>query len=141
MDSGGAGLSMTVDDYMKFAYAMTNGGVGMNGNRILTNTAIELMRTDALSEEQYKDIFESARGRRGYSYGLGVRVHVDPTESGRLTPVGEFGWGSAWGTYTQFDPENRVALVYGQQGVTNELRLRTMNALYAALEWEGLIGK
>ena len=45
-DSGGAGVITSIDDYAKFAYAMTNFGVGANGARILSKASVELMRTN-----------------------------------------------------------------------------------------------
>ena len=50
----------------------------------------------------------------GYSYGLGVRTHIDPAKSGRLSPIGEFGWDGALGAFISFDPENKISIVYMQ---------------------------
>jgi len=142
LESGGAGSSMTVDDYAKFAWAMTNGGVGLNGNRILASRTIDLMREDTLNDKQYEDLFTSGEAREGYSYGLGVRTMYDKAASGSASPVGEFGWGGAWGTFTLMDPENKLCLVFGEQGVDTQsvyIQRRLRNLAYAACEWEGLI--
>ena len=80
--------------------------------------------------------------RDGYGYGLGVRTLYDPARSGSTTAPGEFGWGGAWGTYVLMDPENRVTLVYGEQGVNPQnayIQRRLRNIAYAELEREGLI--
>lgn len=141
-ESGGAGLSMTVDDYAKFACMMTNRGVSADGTRILAGRTVDLMRRNFLNEAQYRDLFASSPAREGYGYGLGVRTLMDPAASGSLSPVGEFGWGGAWGTYTLFDPENKVTIVYGEQAVDTQghyIQRRIRNMTYAALEWEGMI--
>ena len=41
-------------------------------------------------------------GKKGYRYGLGVRVLNDTAES--KSPVGEFGWDGAAGAYVMIDP-------------------------------------
>ena len=143
LDSGGAGSSMTVDDYGKFAMAMANRGVGANGERILAGRTIDLMKENFLTPEQNRDMFESSKSREGYGYGLGVRTLVDRAVCGDAGPKGaEFGWGGAWGTYTCFDTADNVALVYAEQAVDTQsvyIQRRIRNMVYAALEWEGLI--
>lgn len=110
--SGGAGLISTVDDFILYLSAMCNGGIGVNGNRILTEKSIELMGTDQLAAQSRKDylIFD----RPGYSYGLGVRVLVDKETSGAKSPLGEFGWDGAAGASAVIDPVNHLAIFYAQ---------------------------
>ena len=108
-ESGGAGLCSTVEDYILFASAMANGGVGANGARILKPETIELIRTPQLTPAVKRDFNWTAMS--GYSYGLGVRTMIDPTKS---APVGEFGWGGAAGCYASFCPEEHVAVFYAQ---------------------------
>lgn len=110
-ESGGAGLCSCVDEYILFAEALCNGGVGLNGERILSRQAIDIMRIDTLPDEQKKHEY----GRPGYGYGLGVRTHVDPSLSGSLTSVGEFGWDGAAGCHVSIDPEREISIFYAQQ--------------------------
>lgn len=104
-ESGGAGLITTVEDYMKFSTAMAMGGSG-----ILTMDSIDTWRNRQVTgkAQQSFELF----GRKGYSYALGVRVLIDPAAA--KSPVGEFGWDGAAGSYTIIDPENKVAVVYAQ---------------------------
>ena len=51
-DSGGAGIITTVGDYIKLASDLANFGLGLNGERILAKSTVELMRTNTLNETQ-----------------------------------------------------------------------------------------
>ena len=139
--SGGAGLTMTVDDYARFACAMTNRGVSKEGVRLLSGRTVDLMRTNRLCPAALAD-YQMPDTRPGYGYGLGVRTLIDPAASGSPGARGEFGWGGAWGTYVVMDPENHVTLVYAEQGVDTQagyIQRRLRNMAYTALEWNGLI--
>lgn len=142
MESGGAGLSMTVDDYAKFTSTLANRGISENGERIIAGRTIDLMKENFLDPQQYRDIFASSTLRQGYGYGLGVRTLHSRAAGGAAGPVGEFGWGGAWGTYMLADTDNRLAIVYGEQGVDTKgeyIQRRIRNLAYAALEWEGIL--
>lgn len=112
-DSGGAGVITTLDDYSKFAYAMVNGGVGQNGERILSRLTIDLMRTNVLDEKRLKD-FKSWDTNAEYGYGLGVRTRTDNGWGGNLCQVGEFGWDGAAGAMVSISPERKIAIIYFQ---------------------------
>ncbi len=138
-ESGGAGLTMTTEDYARFACALTNGGMAENGKRILAGRTVELMRSNTLNGVPLRDFQNGSPARAGYGYGFGVRTLIDPAASGGLSPVGEFGWGGAWGTYTLLDPENRVTVVYCEQAEDTKavyIQRRLRNMVYAALGWE-----
>lgn len=109
-ESGGAGLISTVEDYAKFASCLAN-GVSEDGYRILKRETIDLMRTRHLCENAHNTY---SAGRPGYSYGLGVRTHVDPKASHSLSPVGEYGWDGAAGVFVIIDPETKLSLTYTQ---------------------------
>lgn len=109
-ESGGAGLVSCVDEYILFAEALCNGGKGLNGERILSKQAIDMMRIDTIPDEQKRHEY----GRPGYGYGLGVRTHVNPSLSGSLTSVGEFGWDGAAGFHVSIDPKREISIVYAQ---------------------------
>ena len=111
-DSGGAGLLSTVDDYILLAAALSCGGMGANGYRVLKPDSVRLMASDQLNAVQYKDFLTSGNAK-GYSYGLGVRVLVESLHNG--VPLGEFGWDGAAGAYALVDPVNRIAMFYAQQ--------------------------
>ncbi|MBQ8145419.1 MAG: beta-lactamase family protein [Clostridia bacterium] len=115
-DSGGAGVITSVDDYAKFAYAMTNYGVGANGARILSKASVNLMRTNTLplDSQMYKD-FSSWMSNHEYGYGFGVRTKIGVGRGGNLTSIGEFGWDGAAGFLCSIDPEKQITIVYAQQ--------------------------
>lgn len=117
-DSGGAGLISTCADYAKFAAAMANGGVGMNGARILSRHSIDLMRADAMKGKKMLEF--GWMHLHGYSYGLGVRTMVDISEGGSTGSVGEFGWAGAAGSYVSIDPDRNLAIVYTQHMLNSQ---------------------
>ena len=100
-----------MDDYIKFASALANGGTAENGYELLTRASVDLMRRPHLPAD-VEPTFEKWPG--GYSYGLGVRTMVNPRRKNARSPVGEFGWDGAAGAYALFDPENDLALFYAQ---------------------------
>jgi CubicO group peptidase (beta-lactamase class C family) len=111
-ESGGGGLISTVDDCILYLDAMCNGDLSSGGYRLLSMEAIDLMRTDQLQGESRRDF--RMFGKIGYSYGLGVRTLVDKVKSRARSPLGEFGWDGAAGSYAMIDVENHLAVFYAQ---------------------------
>ncbi|MBQ8509950.1 MAG: beta-lactamase family protein [Clostridia bacterium] len=111
-DSGGAGITTTCGDYAKLAAALAGGGLGVNGERILSARTVELMKTNRLGEEQLRDF--NWKQLRGYGYGLGVRTHINPAKSGSIAPLGEFGWGGAAGATVIIDSTLNLGVFYVQ---------------------------
>ncbi|MBE6956774.1 MAG: beta-lactamase family protein [Ruminococcaceae bacterium] len=109
-DSGGAGMISTAADYAMFAVALANGGVGANGNRIISRESIDRMHQVEISVNDLKCEFTCVQGK-DYSYGLGVRTRTRPTEWG--LSVGEFGWDGAAGSYLMVDPVRNISVVIG----------------------------
>ncbi len=132
-ESGGAGLTSCTEDYAVFLDALACGGVSKDGKRILSKASIELMSTNHLNEQQYKD-FQSLR--KGYGYGLGVRTHADKSQSCSLSPIGEFGWDGAAGAFSMVDTKNKISLTYFQSchGWNVEIQTKMRNALYSGME-------
>lgn len=134
-DSGGAGLISTVEDCGKFVYAMANGGVGLNGKRILSPRTIELMRTPAITSTQRETM--NWFWQKGYSYGLGVRTMAEPTVGGSIGPVGEFGWAGAAGAYMMIDPDNNLGVFYAQHMLNSQEHYivnRIRNIVYSCID-------
>lgn len=131
--SGGAGLVSCTEDYALFLDALACGGVGKNGNRILSENSVELMGTNHLSGKAADDFNKI---RPGYGYGLGVRTHIRPDLSGSLSPVGEFGWDGAAGAFSMVDTKNKLSLTYFQEMHGWDLRMQKemRNALYSCLD-------
>lgn len=134
-DSGGAGIVTTVDDYAKFASALANGGVGPNGEKILSSGTIELMSTNQLNEPQLKDFCWPALA--GYGYGLGVRTTIDRAAAGFNGGKGEFGWGGAAASSVYVDPDNRLSMFIAQHVLNPQeeyYQPRARNILYACID-------
>lgn len=136
--SGGAGLISTADDIILFLDAMSNGGVGANGYRILTQETIDLMRTDQLNDMSRQDYYMMDRYRLGYSYGLGVRMLIDKEISGAKSPLGEFGWDGAAGAHALIDTENKLAIFYVQHVKACEYAYETVHPKIRDLVYEML---
>jgi CubicO group peptidase (beta-lactamase class C family) len=109
-ESGGAGLAGTVDAYSTFIDALSNGGVGTNGVRILSEESVKLFTVPYTTGQMSEDF--AFAGKIGYEYGLGVRVLVDDTVS--KSPIGEFGWDGAAGAYALVDPFHHISIFYTQ---------------------------
>jgi len=110
------------------------GGTAINGERILSKAAVDLMRTNHLNDSQLKD-FNWVQ-MSGYGYGLGARTVIDRT-AGILSRAGEFGWGGAAGAYVIIDPEREMS-VYFAEHMLNSLEPyihpRLRNILYASID-------
>ena len=134
-DSGGAGLVSTVSDYVLLADALANGGVGKNGNRILSESGVRLMSSNALDEKQIKTF--ATNHNSGYGYGFGVRMNLDPTPSGNLAPIGEFGWDGAKLSYLSADPKNHIAVFHAEHmgGLHRVMIPRFRNLIYSCFEY------
>ncbi len=109
-ESGGGGVISSANDYIKLADALSNGGVGATGEKILSKGTIELMRTNQLGDEQIKCMTWSQL--KGCGYGLGVRCVVDRAKSGFTGPYSEFGWGGAAGSTIMCDPDTGISMFY-----------------------------
>ncbi len=133
-DSGGAGIVTTVDDYVKFAVALANYGLGLTGERILSPATVELMRQNTLDENQIKTF--NWKQLDGYGYGLGVRTMMDRVKGGSLSNIKEFGWGGAAGTSVYIDPQIGLAAVYAKHTLNPReeyYQPRVRNVLYSCL--------
>ena len=132
-ESGGAGLTSCTEDYALFLDALACGGIGKNGRRILTPEIVELMGTNHLKDRQVDDFYQL---RPGYGYGLGVRTHIDKSQSGSISPIGEFGWDGAAGAFSLVDTKNKLSLTYFQHihGWDIRIQSKIRNALYECID-------
>lgn len=135
IDSGGGGLISNPDDYIKLIAALANMGTGVNGEKILSSGAVELLRTNQLNESQLKDF--TWPDLQGYGYGLGVRTLINRGRNGNLGSIGEFGWSGAAGSSTLADPELNLAMVFSQHILNPRESCycpRLRNVLYACVK-------
>ena len=132
-ESGGAGLTSTTADYAVFLDALACDGMSKTGYRILKPSSVALMSKNHLKGQALEDFHAL---HEGYGYGFGVRTHMDSTQSGSFSPIGEFGWDGAAGAFSLVDRENKLSVSYFQHvhetGYAFQRRLR--NALYQDLK-------
>lgn len=136
-DSGSAGITASVSDLSKFASALANGGVGRNGERILSAGTIELLRTNQLDEKLFEDFRRRWPQHKGYSYGLGVKTMIDKVKSGSPGEIGEFGWGGAAGATLLVDPDMKLSMFYTHHMLNPHeayYQPRLRNVLYACVK-------
>ena len=130
-ESACGGLFGTIDDYSRFALAMTLGEY--RGVRLLHDSTIRLMAMNRLQGDALRE-FENPY-HSGYGYGLAVRTRMRP-EAGSNTSVGEFGWTGGFGSWVLMDPVKRITIVYAHQAAPNieeYVHPRIRNIVYTAL--------
>ena len=112
-ESGGAGLSSTIDDYSKICQMLLNGGE-LNGKRILHPETIHFMTMGSLNERQ-RSFIGNWNYLGGYTYGNLLRVLKYPAEAVTLGSEGEYGWDGWLGVYVSNIPEYDMTILYMQQ--------------------------
>lgn len=134
-DSLGAGIVSTVDDYILLMDALANGGVGRTGERILSESAVNLIRTNMLEEKIRKEAFANTQCV-GYGYGFGMRNCMDRAEAGNLATIGSFGWDGWKGCLAIADPEKRISVFHAEHMDGNHVFVlpRLRNAIYSCLD-------
>lgn len=132
-DSGGAGITTSVGDYAKFAQALALKGRGVNGERILSEGTVELLRSNQLTEQQKK--YFDWENVRGYGYGLGVKTLESVAVSGSTGTLGGFSWGGAAGATILADPDEGLSLFYAHHMLNPQetyYQPRLRNVLYTS---------
>lgn len=135
-DSGGAGIVTTVGDYAKFMQALALKGKGANGERILSDGTVELLRTNQLTEGQ-KKLFDWSV-TKGYGYGLGVKTMTDIALSGSNGSLKEFSWGGAAGATALVDADEGLSMFYAHHMLNPQeeyYQPRLRNALYTSFKY------
>jgi CubicO group peptidase (beta-lactamase class C family) len=132
--SGGAGLTSTAMDYLRFMQMLLNGGV-LDGNRVLGPKSVELMRTNAIGSISLWDRLDpAATGNLGDKFGLGfgIRSERGLTELGS---VGEFMWAGIYNTRYWMDPKEDLAIVFMSQRIPRmpDIEEKVHAAVYQAI--------
>jgi CubicO group peptidase (beta-lactamase class C family) len=122
--AGGAGLTSTARDYARFLEAIRKDGA-VDGARILAPRTAMLMKTNQSGTLHSKD---------GLGFGYGFQT-VDRYGAGGMAGVGAFGWGGAYGTVYQVDPQSRMVIVLMLQLMPNatDIQPKFMTSVYQAL--------
>ncbi len=119
LQSGGAGLVGTLDDYARFCGALAGGGA-YGGARILGRPTVELMRTNHLPGGGQLTEFAMPGGYGevgfdGNGFGLQVAVGLGPAATAGVGPAGDFMWGGAASTSFWIDPVEELWAVFMTQ--------------------------
>jgi CubicO group peptidase (beta-lactamase class C family) len=107
---GSYGLVSTLDDYMRFARMLQNGGE-LDGRRILQAQTVRLMATDALPADVGDKGFLPSKGQVGFGIDFAVRIRPPANAEEASGAVGEFFWDGAADTLFWVDPRNKITAV------------------------------
>ena len=133
-DSGGAGITTSVEDYSRFSSALANNGMGENGEQIISSNSIKMLKENQLNEHQIK--YFNWPQLRGYGYGLGVRTMIDRVKAGSNGSIGEFGWGGAAGATVLIDTDLNLSMFYTHHMLNPQeeyYQPRLRNVIYSCL--------
>lgn len=104
LTQGGSGLISSMDDYLRFARMLLNGGE-LDGVRLLSAESINEMARDQLPPE-----VDGPNWAPGNRFGLNVAIVEDSAKAGHL-PVGTYWWWGIQGPWMWVDPSNnRIVL-------------------------------
>lgn len=109
-ESGGAGLTGTVDDYSRFATMLSQHGI-YNDRRILSESTFRYFTGQSLTPAQHVG-FASWIGLEGYTYGNLLRVMKHPEYAYINASLGEYGWDGWLGTYFINDPIHDLTFLF-----------------------------
>ena len=116
-ESGGGGLTSTIDDYLRFAIMLADGGE-FAGKRLLGNKTLEFMTADHTG---------SRPGRPPVlGFGLGFEVRTSVGDSALPGSLGEYGWAGNAGTLFWVDPKEQLIAIYMVQ-VDDRVRVMLRN--------------
>ena len=116
-ESGGGGLVSTMDDYLRFALMLADGGE-FAGKRLLGSKTVEFMTADHNG---------SRPGRpSGLGFGLGFEVRTSVGDSALPGSLGEYGWAGNAGTLFWIDPKEQLIAIYLVQ-VNDDVRIMLRN--------------
>lgn len=134
--SGGAGLISCAEDVSLLVDALACGGKAANGYAVLQPETIRQLAAPQLGALLRDPTFSCPAGP-GYSYGLGVRTLTDRSD-GQQSPLGEFGWDGAAGSYELCDPQNGISIAFvthvrGWTGIRQWFHAPLRDAVYRDL--------
>lgn len=112
-ESGGAGLSSTIDDYARFAQMLLNGGE-YKGTRILRPGTVRYLTHGSLTDVQQRAMRRWI-GLEGYTYSNLMRRMADPFGAAVFAREGEYGWDGWLGCYFANFPKEQMTILLMQQ--------------------------
>jgi CubicO group peptidase (beta-lactamase class C family) len=132
--TGASGLTSTLDDYLRFARMLLNGGE-LDGARILKPETIRLMATNHLPATVRDSSFLTSKGQVGFGIDFAVRVAPPKSAAENNGTVGEFFWDGAASTLFWVDPAHQLTAVLFTQVLPFDARLHKVfrDAVYGPL--------
>ncbi|WP_299692832.1 serine hydrolase domain-containing protein [uncultured Tateyamaria sp.] len=106
--SGGGGLTGTIDDYMRFAECLRQGGQGL-----VSPSTVRFMLSNHLPGD-IASLGPSSFAEQpmdGVGFGIGGAVVLDPARSRVPSSVGDFSWGGMASTFFWIDPVHDISAV------------------------------
>lgn len=113
-ESGGAGLTSTLEDYSKFASMLLNHG-SYHGTQILQPATVEYFTTSRQLPWQRDGWWQSWTGVGGYEYDNFLRIMHEPQLCDRFSTMGEYGWDGWLGPYFANHPSKDLTFLLGVQ--------------------------
>lgn len=107
---GSWGLTSTLDDYMRFARMLVNGGE-LDDVRLLQPATVRLMASDAMPPGVTDISWLPSKGRVGFGIDFAVRTTPPQDAAEASGEVGEFFWDGAANTLFWVDPINQITAV------------------------------
>lgn len=117
LESGGAGLVSTIDDWAKFSKMLLDGGA-YKGGRILSPAAFRAMLGTPLTEHQARTF--TWENCTGHAYSTFFHVKRAGVQHSDLGSPGTFAWGGWQGTNSWVDPVTRTASILLLQRAGND---------------------
>jgi CubicO group peptidase (beta-lactamase class C family) len=112
--SGGAGLTSTAADYLRFCQMMLEGGK-VGNTRLVSRKSVELMTQDQLGK---------ITTDQNFGFGLGFGVNGVRAPLSELGSAGEYDWGGFFYTAFSIDPKEQMIVIFmGQLHPTGDLSL------------------
>ncbi len=136
-ESGGYGIASTVEDFAVLADTLASDGVSKNGERIISEYALDVMTKNVLEPSQLAAF--SSGVNAGYGFGYGLSVNVAPESIGNLAPRGEFFCDGGKNVFMSCDRESGVSVFHAQNLCDfNRISIpRIRNLVYSCLGEKG----
>lgn len=112
-ESGGAGLSSTIDDYSHFADMLLYGG-SYNGKQILKERTVQFMTSPKLNKKQCANLGWGL-DYIGWNYGNLMRILKDDGVTSIIGSTGEYGWDGWLGTFFCNSPADNMTILFMTQ--------------------------
>jgi CubicO group peptidase (beta-lactamase class C family) len=127
---GGGGLTSTMDDYIRFAQMLANGGE-LSGVRILKPETVKVMSSNQLPEGMAE-----IPGYPGNQFGLDFAIVTDSERNAGMS-VGSYWWWGIAGTWFWIDPVEDLVFVGMIQnrnlGYARQLQAQSKQLVYGAI--------